>query len=266
MMKRKKKSQFPLKPALLLGAAGVLLLASTVGSTRAALTYYNEEYFAQVSMSSIGVALLENDVEVSKRVYTDDGQWVDSGEGVLLESMLDEDQNEKLVPGKVYQEELSVANVGNIDTFVRVIVNRYWKNSEGKTITKDTELEPEWIELNLVNEEVWLYDDLSDDPDYSPEHMVLYYRDILPANMKTEPLSDTIRINPEIARDVTVSWRVEGNVTHYTYEYRYDGYSFYLDAEVNAVQTHNAVDAIRSAWGVDVTLSEDGTSITGVSH
>ena len=53
----------------------MLLLASTVGSTRAALTYYNEEYFAQVSMSSIGVALLENGVEVSRREYTDDGQW-----------------------------------------------------------------------------------------------------------------------------------------------------------------------------------------------
>ena len=57
---------------------------------------------------------------------------MDSGEGVLLKNMLDEDQNKKLVPGKAYTEELSVANVGNIDTFVRVIVNRYWKNSEGR--------------------------------------------------------------------------------------------------------------------------------------
>ena len=42
-MRRKKKS-FPVKPALLLGAAGLLLLGSTVGSTRAALTYYSENY------------------------------------------------------------------------------------------------------------------------------------------------------------------------------------------------------------------------------
>ena len=38
-MKKRKKNSFPVKPALLLGAAALLLLSSTVGSTRAALTY-----------------------------------------------------------------------------------------------------------------------------------------------------------------------------------------------------------------------------------
>ena len=42
-----------------------------------------------------------------------------------------------------------------------------------------------------------------------------------------------------------------------TYEYVYDGYKFFLEAEVNAVQTHNAADAIKSAWGVDVNVSAD---------
>ena len=40
--------------------------------------------------------------------------------------------------------------------------------------------------------------------------------------------------------------------------YEYDGAMFVLEAEVDAVQTHNAADAIRSAWGVEVTLEEDG--------
>lgn len=35
---------------------------------------------------------------------------------------------------------------------------------------------------------------------------------------------------------------------------KYDGYSFNLDAEVDAVQTHNAKAAIKSAWGVDVSV------------
>lgn len=39
---KKNKILFPKKVALLLGAAAVLLLGSTVGSTRAALTYYSE--------------------------------------------------------------------------------------------------------------------------------------------------------------------------------------------------------------------------------
>ena len=56
---KKKKNRFPKKTALLLGAAALLLLGSTVGSTRAALTYYSENYVAGVEMSSIGITLLE---------------------------------------------------------------------------------------------------------------------------------------------------------------------------------------------------------------
>ena len=49
----------------------------------------------------------------------------------------------------------------------------------------------------------------------------------------------------------------ENGYTTITYEYVYDGYKFFLEAEVNAVQTHNAADAIKSAWGVDVNVSAD---------
>ena len=41
--------------------------------------------------------------------------------------------------------------------------------------------------------------------------------------------------------------------------YDYDGASFVVEAEVDAVQTHNARDAIKSAWGVDVEVAVDGT-------
>ena len=44
-----------------------------------------------------------------------------------------------------------------------------------------------------------------------------------------------------------------------TYSYKYDGYTFHVDAEVDAVQTHNAKDAIKSAWGVDVSVNDDET-------
>ena len=52
----------------------------------------------------------------------------------------------------------------------------------------------------------------------------------------------------------------EGNTIRYVYDY--SGYSFTLDAEVDAVQTHNAQDAIKSAWGVDVNISADGQSLS----
>lgn len=43
-----------------------------------------------------------------------------------------------------------------------------------------------------------------------------------------------------------------------TTTYEYDGAQFVLEATVDAVQTHNAKDAIKSAWGVDVNISDDG--------
>ena len=50
-MKKKKKS-FSVKPVILLSAAALLLLGSTVGSARAALTYYSENYSVQMSTSN----------------------------------------------------------------------------------------------------------------------------------------------------------------------------------------------------------------------
>ena len=35
-----------------------------------------------------------------------------------------------------------------------------------------------------------------------------------------------------------------------------------LDAEVDAVQTHNAKDAIKSAWGIDVNVNDDETELS----
>ena len=69
-------------------AAG-LLLFSSIGGARAALTYFSETYVSRVQMSNIGVTLLENGKEISKRDYnkTSDGTWNEST-GVLLGNML----------------------------------------------------------------------------------------------------------------------------------------------------------------------------------
>lgn len=246
---RKKRKSFPKKSALLLGASAVLLIGSSVGSTRAALTYYSEDYSARVDMSSIGVTLLENGGAVSSRDYTEDGAWTGETEGVLLENLLGE--NEKFTPGKTYAEEISVENSGNIDTFVRVILTKSWKDEEG---AKDTSLSPELIELGLDAGSGWVQADVES----SPERIVLYYNKALAPGESTEPLCDSIRIDESIAQQVDEVR--EGNTIRYVY--KYDGYSFALEAEADAVQTHNAQDAIKSAWGVDVTVSEDEKTIS----
>ena len=53
----------------------------------------------------------------------------------------------------------------------------------------------------------------------------------------------------------------EGNVITTTYDY--EGVTLNLEAEVDVVQTHNAEDAILSAWGRKVSLS--GTDISSIS-
>lgn len=72
----KKNNFFSRKPFILLAASAVLLAGSTIGSTRAALTYYSENYSAEVEVPSIGVSLLENGSVVAKRDYNHkNDQW-----------------------------------------------------------------------------------------------------------------------------------------------------------------------------------------------
>ena len=73
----------------LLSASVVLLAGSTVGSARAALTYYSENYGAQVEVSNIGVSLVENDKVISKRDYASNGKW-DEATGDLLTGLKEE--------------------------------------------------------------------------------------------------------------------------------------------------------------------------------
>ena len=227
-MKKKKKS-FPKKPALVLTAAALLLVGSTVGSTRAALTYYSENYSAQMNMQSIGVSLLENDKVVSSRDYVSNNEWKGTSEGTLLTNLLGKD--ETFTPGKKYNEAISVKNSGTIDTFVRVIITKSWQDEKGN---KNRNLSPDLIELNFLK--------------------------ALKAGKPTPALSDTLRINPSIASDVKQNVSEDGKTI--TYTYKYNGYTFHIDAEVDAVQTHNAKDAIKSAWGVDVNVSDDETTMS----
>lgn len=247
-MKKKKKS-FPKKPALVLTAAALLLVGSTVGSTRAALTYYSENYSAQMNMQSIGVSLLENDKVVSSRDYVSNNEWKGTSQGTLLTNLLGKD--ETFTPGKKYNEAINVKNSGTIDTFVRVIITKSWQDEEGN---KNTTLSPDLIELNFLTDNGW---QIAKDQS-TTERTVLYYTKAVAAGDSTPALSDTIRIKPSIAKDVTK--HVDGNTI--TYTYKYNGYTFHIDAEVDAVQTHNAKDAIKSAWGVDVNVSDDETTMS----
>ncbi len=252
MKKQRKKSRIPVISIGLFAVAAVLLLGSTIGSARAALTYYSQTYTSRVQMQNIGVTLLENGEKVSWRDYSDksNGSWNETT-GVLLENMLGE--GEKFQIGKVYQEELSVTNSGSIDQYVRVNIYKYWTDENGDKLQ---ELSPDLINLNLVNiGNGWVADEAS----ATAERTVLYYDRPVAPGAVTLPFSDKLKVENGITAKVTQTEKKDGKYTTITTTYDYDGVRFQVEVEVNAVQTHNAEDAIWSAWGRKATVGADGT-------
>ena len=234
---------------MLLAVAVVLLAASALGSTRAALTYFSENYTAQLEVSHIGVTLVENGKDISSRDYTGNGDEWQESQGELLKDMLGKD--EKVAIGKKYKEKLSVRNSGAIDEYVRVSITKSWLDKDGNKVTS---LSPKLIDLGLTGNG-WI----KDDNNSTEERIMLYYPKILKSGESAPAFADSIRIDGAVANKVTEETRIEDGHTVITTTFIYDGIKFNLEAEVDAVQTHNAKDAIKSAWGVDVNVASDGT-------
>ncbi len=260
-------------------AAG-LLLFSTIGAARAAFLAVSENYTGKIEMYNIGVTLLEkcqNDdkpraVASRDHIKNSADKWTgdEVGELVNAESFLGKDA--AIVPGKDYPEEISVSNTGTIDEYVRVTIYKYWTDPEGNKVfvsaDADTDerglkgittqgLSPALIRLNLINSDVWLKDEKAS----TEERLVLYYKNVLKAGEDTsaKPICDTLTIDSAVEDKVSqeVSTDDEG-YTSITTVYDYDGWRFCLEAQVDAVQSHNIVDAAKSAWGVNLQVSDSG--------
>jgi hypothetical protein len=239
---------------ILTSVAVALLVVSGIGSTQAALTYFSENYTAQVEMKDIGVTLVETSAQstkdISSRDYTGSDDAWDTTQGALLTDMLEESDNQ-LQLGRAYKEELSVKNTGTINEYVRVRIYKSWTDEDGN---KETTLSPSLIILHMTNNG-WIIDEDAS----TEERTVLYWPNILAVGETTSALSDTLTIDSSIGNKVTKTTTVEDGVTKTTTKFNYDGVKFNLKAEVDAVQTHNAKDAIKSAWGVDVNVADDGS-------
>ena len=235
-------------------AAAALFLAGGIRGTLAALSY-SDTYTSRVEMKRIGISLIENKEVIASRDYSasGDGTWVTAG-GTLLSKMLGDGETLKL--GVKYPEAIAVKNSGNIDEYVRVKIYRYWVDSKGNKLT---ERPTDPIELNLLDKGSWVIDKNSS----TAERTILYYTKVLAPGETTEDLSDTLKINDIIATKVTQTVKKDGNFTTTTTVYDYDGISFVIEAEADAVQTHSAEDAILSAWGCKVSIEDGVLSLVG---
>lgn len=201
------------------------------------------------TMSSIGTSIVENGNVVANRDYTSDDSWEGTESGALFSNMTEEIDNFKL--GKRYSYEISVKNSGDIDTYVRMIIKKTIQDANGD---KDTTISPELIELEFSDENWIIAEDQS-----TPERTVCYYKKILEMGSTTPNLINSIKVDNSIGKISTEKLVTDEN-GYETIEVGYAGAekSFKLDMEVDAVQTHNAADAIKSAWGVNVTVDSNG--------
>lgn len=221
-----KGSKLSKRTVALFAAAAILLGTGGTMGTRAALTVQSDPYDKPIVLAELDVSLTEN------------GETVDDG-GALYASVGD-----KIEPGRTYKDTIGVKNSGQADEYVRVIVRKYWTDTEGNEVTKNTDLKPEMIELDLADG--WTEKDGGSD-----ETKVYYYNTYLSKGEEVT-LFNSLKISKdvmEVGKGKTVE--TDGTKTIYKYTYEYNGYSYNVEAEAQGVQTHSGDEAIKSIWGVD---------------
>lgn len=276
------KDRLSKRTLALLVAAGLLISVGTFTGVRAYPNIQSDYYRAHFYMNHLQVHLLENGRDVCGGANTLDGETKVTGALATDSSGLgykDDDNIGSVEPGKIYQEKIQAENGQDISQFVRITIRKYWvetkdgkvvktKNAAGKTVPKKTTvLSPELIHLRFNGADGFNTDDWFINPkETTTESSTYYYKYLLKGNAKTDPLVEELMIDPSVAaREEEPVITHEDGRTIYTYVYKYDGCAFYIEADVQAIQTHNAQKAIESQWGPDIeaTYSESNGSESG---
>ena len=265
----------------LLAATAVLLGSGSYTGTRAALQYFSEDYRGGFELEHLQVHLLENGKDVCHgantkyTVHRTDGSnptKQDKYVGNLVEYMGysndDHSGNSaayqvgkpgEVIPGKKYEERIAARNGSDINEYVRLTVKKYWVDSDKN---KDTRMDPELIKLSYggkaYNSSAWAINE----KEHTKESDTYYLRNMLSGGETSADLFDTLQIDAAVydLGDVkTTTTHTDTNKTVITYKYDYDDFTFYIEADVQAIQTHNVNDAIGSLWGVSNVSAGNGT-------
>lgn len=247
------------KRTLALAAVAVLLFTSGgIMGARAQLTIFSEDYEAQFRLDHLRVHLLENGEDVCGGNNTLENKT----ECILLHKLGYDGQNPgTFEPGKVYPEKIEANNGTEIPQYVRLTIKKYWRNAQGD---KDASLSPDLIELKYdkkdYNDGAWQINEL----ETTAESATYYYNTVLGPNDTTDPLMTKLRINESIVSEENLIEEPPVETkdgTTITYKFKYDDYVACIEADVQAIQTHNVNDAIESLWGVE-NVSVSGNTVT----
>ena len=146
----KSKRAISARTLILLFAAVVLCalgLAGAVNVTQAQLTAYSEEHRADIEQTHLGVALTEK-TGTNKLQEVNVGEAA-GGNGQSASLLADETAllagDPQMIPGKMYDERISVRNASNMDEYVRVNIYKYWTDEQAAKV----DLDPTLIELAI---------------------------------------------------------------------------------------------------------------------
>ena len=278
----KEKKKMSKKTMALLTAAILLLAGSGILGTRASLSVFSDDYTATFYLNHLQVHLIENGRDVCGEQNTLDGGSKVTGELATELGYQNGSDGEILgsvEPGKSYKEEIAARNGQDIPQYVRMTVRKYWveTDEDGNVIkddfgdpVKNTSLSPDQIRLTygknvlgkkasgLYNKNDWVIN--SDET--TTESTTYYLKAPLEGGADSALLFDRVMIDKSVAKIGDVKTTKDGGKTIYTYEYEYDGCAFFIEADVQAIQTHNAQDAIHSQWGVyNVTVNNGQLSV-----
>lgn len=266
MKKLKTFSRSPMGTLFMFMLAVLFLMTGTIGGVRAAPQIFNENSgYGGIQLDAIGVSLVEktgsNAAEIvgsrdySRDYSNDSTKKVDFDEGgshVLLAKLLGSD--DKIQLGRKYNEQLYVKNTGYIPEFVRVTIYKYWTDSNGNKTEATDKLSPDLIDLHLVTGGEWIED--TRPGTRTRERTVLYRTSVLNPGTESGIFADTLTLDSRIidlvdVKTSTTTTTSDGKtITESITWLAEDGYQFWIEVEVDAVQNHNAQDAVRSAWGL----------------
>ena len=249
-MKNKKTLPYLFTVAIILAIS--LLTLTTVAGASAVPNQESGEYQTDMQMLNIAVSIEEStDGTTWKSVASEAGKT-----GTAFSSL----SGKQFEVGETYSDQFRISNIGKIDEYVRVVIYKYWVDAKGE---KDFSGNADLIELVIPANSGWIYDEKNS----TNEKKIYFYNKPLTTEGEgktSKSFLNGLSLNGAIKLEYTVT---ESEITidgviykTKVYNYKYNGRSFNVEIEADAVQTHHAEDAIKSAWGRDVSVSEsDGT-------
>lgn len=140
-----------------------------------------------------------------------------------------------------------VSDQESIDSYVRIIITKYWTDSNNE---EDDSLNPDFIEVNINEDSGWFIDENAS----TPTTLTVYYENILSTGEETPSVIDSIKINSNLQNEYEVS----KNGNNVSIANKYDKHFFNIKVEAQAIQSHDAVNAAVQHWGVNISIDSSG--------